>query len=132
MSGLHLTCACGDHDRTRALEEGTARPDGIDLTSLRLPGSGDGWAQTAEQGSGAAGPDVRSESGDRTAGGLGTRLGPPDDAGSRQLAGHAVLRARDELLHIIEHLEPHYFASRRPSISIVGYHSPRMTPVWPR
>lgn len=29
--------ACGDYDRTRALEEGTIRPDGIDLTYLRLP-----------------------------------------------------------------------------------------------
>jgi 4,5-dihydroxyphthalate decarboxylase len=34
---LHLTFACGDYDRTRALEEGTVRPDGIDLTYLRLP-----------------------------------------------------------------------------------------------
>jgi 4,5-dihydroxyphthalate decarboxylase len=34
---LHLTFACGDYDRTRALEEGTVRPDGIDLTFLRLP-----------------------------------------------------------------------------------------------
>ncbi|MEU0966255.1 ABC transporter substrate-binding protein [Streptomyces sp. NPDC005917] len=37
MSRLHLTFACGDYDRTRALEEGTVRPDGIDLTYLRLP-----------------------------------------------------------------------------------------------
>ncbi|MEU6494136.1 ABC transporter substrate-binding protein [Streptomyces sp. NPDC046984] len=37
MSRLHLTLACGDYDRTRALEEGTVRPDGIDLTYLRLP-----------------------------------------------------------------------------------------------
>jgi hypothetical protein len=29
--------ACGDYDRTRALEEGTIRPDGIELTYLRLP-----------------------------------------------------------------------------------------------
>ena len=29
--------ACGDYDRTRALEEGSIRPDGIDLTYLRLP-----------------------------------------------------------------------------------------------
>jgi ABC-type nitrate/sulfonate/bicarbonate transport system substrate-binding protein len=34
---LPLTFACGDYDRTRALEEGTVRPDGIDLTYLRLP-----------------------------------------------------------------------------------------------
>lgn len=29
--------ACGDYDRTRALQEGTIRPDGIELTYLRLP-----------------------------------------------------------------------------------------------
>ncbi len=34
---LPLTFACGDYDRTRALEEGTIRPDGIELTYLRLP-----------------------------------------------------------------------------------------------
>lgn len=32
-----MTLACGDYDRTRALEEGTIRPDGIELTYLRLP-----------------------------------------------------------------------------------------------
>jgi ABC-type nitrate/sulfonate/bicarbonate transport system substrate-binding protein len=37
MSRLRLTFACGDYDRTRALAEGTARPDGIDLNYLRLP-----------------------------------------------------------------------------------------------
>ncbi|MBY8339448.1 ABC transporter substrate-binding protein [Streptomyces spinosirectus] len=37
MSRLQLTFACGDYDRTRALEEGTIRPDGIELTYLRLP-----------------------------------------------------------------------------------------------
>lgn len=37
MSRLRLTLACGDYDRTRALEEGTIRPDGIELTYLRLP-----------------------------------------------------------------------------------------------
>ncbi|GAB4079110.1 ABC transporter substrate-binding protein [Modestobacter muralis] len=37
MSRLNLTFACGDYDRTRALEEGTVRPEGIDLTYLRLP-----------------------------------------------------------------------------------------------
>ncbi|MDX2702314.1 ABC transporter substrate-binding protein [Streptomyces sp. PA03-6a] len=37
MTRLHLTFACGDYDHTRALEEGTIRPDGIDLTYLRLP-----------------------------------------------------------------------------------------------
>jgi 4,5-dihydroxyphthalate decarboxylase len=37
MSRLELTFACGDYDRTRALEDGSVRPDGIDLTYLRLP-----------------------------------------------------------------------------------------------
>ncbi|MPZ96200.1 MAG: ABC transporter substrate-binding protein [Propionibacteriales bacterium] len=37
MTRLRLTLACGDYDRTRALQEGTVRPDGIDLTYLRLP-----------------------------------------------------------------------------------------------
>jgi 4,5-dihydroxyphthalate decarboxylase len=37
MSRLRLTLACGDYDRTRALAEGAVRPDGIDLTCLRLP-----------------------------------------------------------------------------------------------
>lgn len=37
MSRLRLTLACGDYDRTRALEDGTVSPDGIDLTYLRLP-----------------------------------------------------------------------------------------------
>ena len=37
MARLPLTFACGDYDRTRALEEGTVRPDGIELTYLRLP-----------------------------------------------------------------------------------------------
>ena len=32
-----MTLACGDYDRTRALEEGSIRPDGIELTYLRLP-----------------------------------------------------------------------------------------------
>ncbi len=36
MSRLRLTFACGDYDRTRALAEGTIRPDGIELTYLRL------------------------------------------------------------------------------------------------
>jgi hypothetical protein len=36
LSRLQLTMACGDYDRTRALEEGTIRPDGIELTYLRL------------------------------------------------------------------------------------------------
>ena len=37
MSRLPLTFACGDYDRTRAIQEGTIRPDGIELTYLRLP-----------------------------------------------------------------------------------------------
>ena len=37
MPPLQLSFACGDYDRTRALEEGTIRPDGIELTYLRLP-----------------------------------------------------------------------------------------------
>lgn len=37
MTRLRLTLACGDYDRTRALEEGTVRPDGIELIYLRLP-----------------------------------------------------------------------------------------------
>jgi hypothetical protein len=37
VTRLRLTLACGDYDRTRALEEGTVRPDGIELTYLRLP-----------------------------------------------------------------------------------------------
>lgn len=37
MPRLRLTLACGDYDRTRALEEGSVRPDGVELTHLRLP-----------------------------------------------------------------------------------------------
>jgi ABC-type nitrate/sulfonate/bicarbonate transport system substrate-binding protein len=37
MARLQLTFACGDYDRTRALNEGTVLADGIDLTYLRLP-----------------------------------------------------------------------------------------------
>ncbi|MPZ61449.1 MAG: ABC transporter substrate-binding protein [Propionibacteriales bacterium] len=37
MARLRFTLACGDYDRTRDLEEGTVRPDGIELTYLRLP-----------------------------------------------------------------------------------------------
>lgn len=33
----HLTLACGDYDRTRALADGTVRPQGIELTCLQLP-----------------------------------------------------------------------------------------------
>jgi 4,5-dihydroxyphthalate decarboxylase len=34
---LPFTLACGDYDRTRALHEGSVRPEGLGLTSLRLP-----------------------------------------------------------------------------------------------
>ncbi|MFA9431908.1 ABC transporter substrate-binding protein [Egicoccus sp. AB-alg2] len=37
MPPLPLTFACGDYDRTRALEEGTVRASGISLNYLRLP-----------------------------------------------------------------------------------------------
>ncbi|WP_298045646.1 hypothetical protein [uncultured Citricoccus sp.] len=37
MSRLQLTFACGDYDRTRALEDGSVGVEGIDLTYLRLP-----------------------------------------------------------------------------------------------
>jgi 4,5-dihydroxyphthalate decarboxylase len=37
MSDVRLTLACWDYDRTRALADGTVRPDGIDLTYLSLP-----------------------------------------------------------------------------------------------
>lgn len=37
MARLRLTLACGDYDRTRALEDGSVRADGIELTYLRLP-----------------------------------------------------------------------------------------------
>lgn len=35
--GVRLTLACGDYDRTRALHEGSVTPEGVDLTTLRLP-----------------------------------------------------------------------------------------------
>ena len=31
MTALQLTFACGDYDRTRALEDGSVRPSGIEL-----------------------------------------------------------------------------------------------------
>lgn len=37
MARLRLSLACGDYDRTRALEEESVRPDGIELTFVRLP-----------------------------------------------------------------------------------------------
>ena len=36
MSKLRLTLACWDYDRTRALADGSVRPDGIDLNVLNL------------------------------------------------------------------------------------------------
>ena len=36
MSRLRLTLACWDYDRTRALADGSVRPDGIDLNVLNL------------------------------------------------------------------------------------------------
>ena len=37
MTKLHLTFACGDYDRTRAIEDGSIAVDGCDITYLRLP-----------------------------------------------------------------------------------------------
>jgi 4,5-dihydroxyphthalate decarboxylase len=37
MSNLHLTLACEDYDRTRALRDGAVKPEGIELTYLALP-----------------------------------------------------------------------------------------------
>lgn len=37
MALLRLTFACGDYDRTRAIAEESVRPDGIEITYLRLP-----------------------------------------------------------------------------------------------
>ncbi len=37
MSALRLSLACWDYDRTRALADGSVRPDGIELTYLPLP-----------------------------------------------------------------------------------------------
>jgi 4,5-dihydroxyphthalate decarboxylase len=37
MNNLQLTFSCWNYDRTRALLDGTVRPDGIDLTYLNLP-----------------------------------------------------------------------------------------------
>ena len=37
MSGLRLTFACWDYDRTRALADGSVRPEGIDLLYLSQP-----------------------------------------------------------------------------------------------
>src|SRR5665213_3510777 len=37
MSRIKLTLACWNYDRTRALQDGTVAPEGIDLTYLSLP-----------------------------------------------------------------------------------------------
>lgn len=37
MADLRLTLACWDYDRTRALADGSVKPDGIELTYLPLP-----------------------------------------------------------------------------------------------
>lgn len=37
MARVHLTFACGDYDRTRAIEDGSVQVDGVDVTYLRLP-----------------------------------------------------------------------------------------------
>ncbi|MFQ5853539.1 MAG: PhnD/SsuA/transferrin family substrate-binding protein [Candidatus Binatia bacterium] len=37
MSDLNLTLACEDYDRTRALRDGSVKPEGIDLNYLVLP-----------------------------------------------------------------------------------------------
>ena len=37
MPDIPLTLACGDYDRTRALHEGSIRPEGVSVTCLRLP-----------------------------------------------------------------------------------------------
>ena len=37
MGDLNLTLACEDYDRTRALRDGSVKPEGIDLTYLVLP-----------------------------------------------------------------------------------------------
>jgi 4,5-dihydroxyphthalate decarboxylase len=37
MSRLKLTLACWNYDRTRALQDGSVQPDGIDLNYLNLP-----------------------------------------------------------------------------------------------
>jgi hypothetical protein len=37
MSRVPLSLACWDYDRTRALADGSVRPEGLDLTYLNLP-----------------------------------------------------------------------------------------------
>ena len=37
MSDLHLTLACEDYDRTRALRDGSVKPEGIEINYVALP-----------------------------------------------------------------------------------------------
>ncbi len=37
MTGMPLTLACGDYDRTRRLADGTIKPDGLELNVIQLP-----------------------------------------------------------------------------------------------
>ncbi|MGH8696040.1 MAG: ABC transporter substrate-binding protein, partial [Burkholderiales bacterium] len=37
MNSISMTLACWDYDRTRALADGSVRPEGIDLVYLPLP-----------------------------------------------------------------------------------------------
>src|SRR5262245_3680845 len=37
MSRLPLTFACWDYDRTRAVQDGRVRPEGVELNSIVLP-----------------------------------------------------------------------------------------------
>jgi len=37
MANIHLTLACEDYDRTRALQEGSVKPEGMELNYLALP-----------------------------------------------------------------------------------------------
>ena len=43
MSDLKLTLACGGYDRTKALQEGRVRAEGIDLTILNIYVAGIFW-----------------------------------------------------------------------------------------
>jgi 4,5-dihydroxyphthalate decarboxylase len=45
MSRLELSFACWDYDRTRALQDGRVRPDGIDLNFMALPVEETFWRQ---------------------------------------------------------------------------------------
>ncbi|MGB8405619.1 MAG: ABC transporter substrate-binding protein [Mycobacterium sp.] len=37
MTGMPLTLACGDYDRTRRLADGSVKPDGLELNVIQLP-----------------------------------------------------------------------------------------------